>query len=401
MQIAVLTSLYPSSVRPREGLFAERRWSAMSRRGHEVRVVQPLPRAPWPAPRLGPWLGRAGWSEIARTPAAERRVGIEITRPRYWHLPGRARGNARRFCRAALPALLAGHGAFGPRPLDAVVADYAWPAGYAAHALRRLGIPCLITGRGSDVTALAGRTALAAELGAALRAAGHWCAVSRDLLGQMDALGGGRGSLVPNGVDAGLFAPRDRREARAALGQAPDQPLILVVGHLIERKDPLLALEAFARGAPPAARLVFLGRGPLAAAIERRARERGCRERVELRGEVEPEALARWYAAADCLLLTSAREGRPNVVLEAFASGRPALCTEAGGTAELLAELPECLVRSRDPAEIGARLALLLARPPEPGRLRATVLPLTWERCAEALEACLSAALERGKPAAP
>ena len=46
MNIGVLTSLYPSSVNPHEGIFAERRWSRMARRGHAVRVVQPLPHAP-------------------------------------------------------------------------------------------------------------------------------------------------------------------------------------------------------------------------------------------------------------------------------------------------------------------------------------------------------------------
>jgi starch synthase (maltosyl-transferring) len=44
-------------------------------------------------------------------------------------------------------------------------------------------------------------------------------------------------------------------------------------------------------------------------------------------------------AAADMLLLTSAWEGMPNVVLEAMAAGKPVVATNAEGVAELLGPL--------------------------------------------------------------
>ena len=56
MRIEVLTSLYPSPPRPHEGIFAERRWTGMQTRGHEVHVVHPLP-------RTGPFV-RGSWAEI-------------------------------------------------------------------------------------------------------------------------------------------------------------------------------------------------------------------------------------------------------------------------------------------------------------------------------------------------
>jgi glycosyltransferase involved in cell wall biosynthesis len=169
--------------------------------------------------------------------------------------------------------------------------------------------------------------------------------------------------------------------------------VVLVCGHLIERKDPLLALDVFARAAAPGDRLVFLGRGPLESALRKTIQAGSLAERVEVRGEVPPDELARWYAASDLLLLTSRREGRPNVVLEALASGRPVLATDAGGTAELLGALAETmLARTRDPVALARMLKTLLATPSDPARLRAAVAHLTWERSAEALERCLEAA---------
>ena len=124
----------------------------------------------------------------------------------------------------------------------------------------------LVNGRGSDVLQVRGVAGLREELGRGLAAADGYTAVSQDLLEAMVELGGEKAvaALTPNGVDAAHFSPGDPAEARARLGQPLDGPLVLSVGHLIERKDPVLALRAFAAGAPEGARMVYVGRGPLA-----------------------------------------------------------------------------------------------------------------------------------------
>lgn len=382
MRIGVLTSLYPSPERPVEGVFAERRWSGMRARGHEVTLVQPLPYAPGP-------LARGAWGEIRRMPRLEERLGVAVERPRYLHVPGRARFNATRFARVGWKTLAR------RSTSDVVVADYAWPAAAAAPLARAAGVPFVIHGRGSDVLQVAGEAGLGTELAAHLRTAGTWCAVSQDLVEAMDRLGErpGHGRLVPNGVDLERFQPGDRAAARARLGLAPDGRLVLVVGHLIERKDPLLALAAIRaarEGCDEPVRAAFLGRGPLRDALAAAtAGEPG----VRLEGEVTPETLVDWYAAADVLLLTSKREGRPNVVLEALASGRPVVATQAGGTAELLAPFTQRMVADeRTPAALAARLTALFADAPEPDVLRAAIAHLSWEASFEALEACLEEA---------
>ncbi len=386
MNIAVVTSLYPVPARPFEGIFAARRWEGMLARGHAVRVVHALPWAPLP-------IGR--YRALATAPAHEVRGGIPVERPRHLHVPGRPRGNAVRFARRALEALLA-----GPRP-DVVVCDYAWPASALAPLLRAARwpgdprrVPCVVNGRGSDVLQVAGEAGLGRDLGANLAQADGWCAVSQDLVDAMDRVAGGalHGWLVPNGVDMELFSPGERAAARRALGRTEEGTLVVVVGHLIERKDPLLALEAFNAGAPEGARLVFVGRGPLADAVAARAQELGLAGRVELVGERPPAELRDWYRAADALMLTSRREGRPNVVLEALASGTPVIATEAGGTGELLRD-PRWLARGREPRAVGALLGAVLAAPPTAEELRAVVEPLSWRASFETLERFLATAV--------
>jgi len=379
VRIGVLTSLYPAPTRPFEGIFAERRWRGMADRGHEVSVVQPLPRTPGP-------LARGAWAEIRDMPAREVRHGIPVDRPRYWHWPGRSAGNAERFARAGTAVLCAG----GVRP-DVVVADYAWPAASAVDAVGACGVPFVISGRGSDVLQVAGIAELRLVLARCLTRSAGWVGVSQDLVDAMDGLAErpGTGALVPNGVDLERFAPGDRGAARERLGLAREGTLTLVVGHLIERKDPLLALEAFARAAGTEARLVFLGRGPLREDLERSVAARGLTARVSILGEVPPEELQWWYRACDCLLLTSSREGRPNVVLEALASGRPVVATDAGGTRELLAGMDGALVLDRDPESIAKSLRRTLEASWDAAALRERVGHLSWEKSCETLESYL------------
>ncbi len=385
MNIAVLTSLYPSAVRPSEGIFAERRWSRMAARGHRVQVTHPLPRTPFS-------FGREEWGELRRMARHEERAGIQIERPRYFHVPRRARANARRFASCGVKRVLA-----RGRP-DVVVADYAWPAARAVHALERLGVPLVVSGRGSDVLQVAGEAGLAEDLSDCLRRAGSWCAVSRDLVETMDGLGGrpGRGVLVPNGVDLDTFAPGDRSAARERLALPEDAAVVLVVGHLIERKDPLLALRTWARWAQGEARptrLVLVGRGPLRASLMAEIARTGRADDVLLVPRADAAELARWYAAADVLLLTSWREGRPNVVLEALACGRAVLATEAGGTGELLEGLEGMLATTREVDALARALKDVIEAGHDAQELRAHASRFSWDAGLDALEDCLQGAL--------
>lgn len=395
MRVHVLTSLYPSREAPFEGIFARRKWDAFARRGHEVSVVAPVP---WAPPALAALLGEER-ARVARAPRESREGEAAVHRPRFLHVPRRAAGNARAFARVGVEAALRG------RP-DAVVVDYAWPGAEAAPALRALGVPAVVNGRGSDVLQVRESPRLRPRLAAGLAAASALTAVSQDLLDAMSELRreggadpGAPAVLTPNGVDPERFSPGDRAAARARLGLAGDGSLVLVVGHLIPRKDPLLALDAFARLERPGARIVFLGRGPLEGEVRAAAARLGVD--ATLAGERPPEELCDWYRAANALLLTSSREGRPNVVLEALASGLAPVATDAGGTAEVLPDRGAMLVRSRDAGEIAAKLARVLDAPPPVDTLVGAVAALSWGASVDALEDLLARLVEGAAEARP
>lgn len=141
------------------------------------------------------------------------------------------------------------------------------------------------------------------------------------------------GAVVPNCVDAEWFAAQDgtaRADARAAL-RLDDAPTVVCVGRLCRQKGQDLLLRAWPRvtAAVPDARLVLVGDGPDRATLAASAPPG-----VRLAGRAEDPRP--WYAAADVVVLPSRWEGGALVLLEAMASSRSVVSTDAGGAREVL-----------------------------------------------------------------
>lgn len=139
-----------------------------------------------------------------------------------------------------------------------------------------------------------------------------------ELAEQLQALGFLRTQVLARGVDTGLFSPSRRDPAlRATWGAAPEAPVALSVGRLAAEKNLELVIAAFQaiRQTQPAARLVLVGDGPLAARLRARHPD------VVYCGMRRGEDLAAHYASADVFLFPSLTETFGNVVLEALASG--------------------------------------------------------------------------------
>jgi glycosyltransferase involved in cell wall biosynthesis len=100
------------------------------------------------------------------------------------------------------------------------------------------------------------------------------------------------------------------------------------VGRLVSQKDYPMMLRAFARGAAPADRLTILGGGPLADALAEQALALGIIGRVAFAGHVADAASQ--LGGYDALLLSSAYEGVPAVLIEAMAVGLPIIATDCG-----------------------------------------------------------------------
>jgi glycosyltransferase involved in cell wall biosynthesis len=143
---------------------------------------------------------------------------------------------------------------------------------------------------------------------------------------------------VPHAVDndrlraAGdQLSPR-RNELRLELGLPPDQPVILTVGRLIEKKQPLALLEAFrrARERTPCT-LLIVGSGELEGEIRHQVERRQIPD-VVIAGFLNQAELPRAYASADVFCLFSKRNETWGVVVnEAMNFGLPILVSDKVG----------------------------------------------------------------------
>src|SRR5262249_30093936 len=115
-------------------------------------------------------------------------------------------------------------------------AHYAHPEGVAAALLAAvLRVPFVVTMRGSELR-YRHQPQKRFWMGWALRRANHVIAVSEGLRGLAIELGvrPERATVIPNGINAAIFHPRDRARARARYGIGPDERVILTAGDLAE-----------------------------------------------------------------------------------------------------------------------------------------------------------------------
>ena len=92
------------------------------------------------------------------------------------------------------------------------------------------------------------------------------------------------------------------------------------------------------------ARLHFHGDGPERASLEQAIRERNLLSRVTVHGAAAPEELPAIFDRADLLVLPSAGEGLPLVLMESMAYGVPFVATDVGAIRTLAQDNPDVSV---------------------------------------------------------
>jgi teichuronic acid biosynthesis glycosyltransferase TuaC len=334
VRILIVSHLYPSAVDETAGTFVHQQVLALRARGHDVRVIAPLPWAPPGVPR---------YAAHRSVPTCTRVEDVPVLHPRMIALPGARLGPG--IVHTTLRAI-AGHVRRTHRdwPFDLLHAHMLVPDGWAAaSAGHSVGVPVVGTAHGSaDVlttpdrspawrrTVIESITELDQIIAVSQAVADGVCNLARPRHGVR---------VIPNGADPSRFAGIDRGGARATLGLPGDRQTILFVGHLTDLKGVANLVEAVAVNAartPTPPILAIVGEGPLRPALEARVAELGLGDSVRFAGKIAHDEVGMWMAACDVLALPSLSEGLPTVVCEAMVAGRAVVATRVGGTPELV-----------------------------------------------------------------
>lgn len=170
--------------------------------------------------------------------------------------------------------------------------------------------------------------------------------------------------IILNGVDPALFDTAVEPAARSEFGWEVDDPVVGIVAELSPVKDHNTFLHAarLVVDEIPRARFLVIGDGACRSELETLSENLRITTNVRFTGVRRD--VARLLGAIDVFALSSLSECFSIALLEAMACGKPAVCTDVGGTAEILVHgRTGHLVPPRDPRQLADRLIELLSDP--------------------------------------
>ncbi len=374
MRLLTFSSLYPNATKPHHGIFVETRLrQLLGSHPVEARVMAPVPWFPFTHERFG------DYARQARIPRQEVRQGIAIEHPRYPLIPKFGMNLAPwGMALACLPLLRAQ--IRNGQDFDLIDAHYFYPDGVAATLLGHwLKKPVIITARGSDLNLLPHHPIPRRLIQRAAQRAAHLITVSGALKEVLVQLGADANKItvLRNGVDLTLFQPTEREKTRRQLALTT-HPLLVSVGNLVPGKGHDLVIRAIEPLEP--FQLLIIGSGPEQQNLERLVQQLNLDQRVQFKTHLPQAELAKYYSAADALVLASASEGWANVLLESLACGTPVISTAVGGSPELITA-PEAgrLVQERTPQALTQAIQDLFAHLPDREDTRRFASRFNWE----------------------
>jgi glycosyltransferase involved in cell wall biosynthesis len=222
------------------------------------------------------------------------------------------------------------------------------PAEVAQLAAKRIGLPFGFSTHARDA-----RKVTANELAERALSAACVIACNSDVATDIRSTGASV-HLMPHGVDLGRFQPRR---------PPTERPLrILAVGRLVEKKGFDVLIKACARLSFPYC-LRIIGEGSQRTNLERLIARVGVEEHVTLRGAKTHAELPDEYGDAHVVVAPSIidssgdRDGLPNVILEAMASGRAVIASDVSAISNaIIDEETGLLVPPGDPVALAAAL---------------------------------------------
>jgi glycosyltransferase involved in cell wall biosynthesis len=383
MKVLVLSHMYPSTANEVSGIFVHEQVKALVEKGVDVRVVSPVPWAPFPVNRMS-----QKWKAYSRIPARSVWDGIKVSYPRYLAFPkGWFFASSGKHMYQGIKKVVAE--IYREFPFDLIHAHVALPDGYAAMLVaNKLAKPFVVTIHGADAYVTVSRNRQCHEgVSKVVEAAARVIVVSerlKQVLGKKLGEVKNNMTVIYNGVSLSKAYP-------GQVSKTDSSKILLSLGYLIERKGHRYVLEAVAQLLPryPELRYLIAGSGPLRPDLEALTRKLGIQSNVQFLGFVPNKDLPRLLSLCDIFVLPSWDEAFGVVYLEAMLNGKPVIGCQGEGPEDFVEHgKTGLLVKPRNVESLIEALDFLLSHPDEAKamgeRAREVVLAnYTWEKNAE------------------
>ncbi|RJE47609.1 glycosyl transferase [Dehalobacter sp. MCB1] len=330
MKILVISHMYPSSQNPAYGIFIHKQVKALQDQGCEIKVVSPVPYAPWPLPALQP-----KWRAYASIPDHDVVDGVEVYYPRYLEFPRSYfleqsgyfmyRGIRRQIAQIRRDF-----------PFELIHAHVALPDGHAAFLLKKDDdVPLVVTIHGQDFqSTMSKNEKCRRRLFEVLEGTDRIITVSSKLKNIIrDQAFFSKTEVINNGIDLNDCVPppdisdNTRKEIR-----------ILSVSNLKKTKGIDLNLRAVSSltGKYPSLKYFIAGDGEERQALEDLTESLNLKDKVIFLGKLTHPEVMKEMAEADIFSLPSWQEGFGVVYIEAMAQGLPVIGVRGEGIEDAL-----------------------------------------------------------------
>jgi len=358
MRVLVISHMYPSTFNEAAGIFVHDQVKELIRQGCEVKVVSPVPWAPFPLNALSD-----KWKSYSSIPHQIEWEGVEVYYPRYIAFPRDAffASSGRRIYLMFKSLASEVHKHFR---FDLIHAHVALPDGSAAVLLgEKLQKPVVVTIHGQDLyRTIHKSTTCKAAISSVFEKAAAVITVSNVLKGLADKNLGfdSKTRVISNGVAL------DKVRSEGAGAERVQGKTILSASYLIPRKGIEFNLRAVSRLAVkhPDIRYRVIGGGPETDRLKKLASELGLSGRVEFLGHLSNADVMKHMAEADIFSLPSWDEAFGVVYVEAMAHGRPVIGCKGEGIEDVVEHgKTGLLVIPRDVSSLADAMDFLLDNP--------------------------------------
>jgi glycosyltransferase involved in cell wall biosynthesis len=167
--------------------------------------------------------------------------------------------------------------------------------------------------------------------------------------------------VVPNGVELDRFQQTYQGDGRAELGITAEDTLLVYSGRLGPEKNIDFLLRSFSGAAEAVdhVHLLLIGGGLEEENLKKLASQLGISDRVHFIGMIEYELMPRFLSMCDLFVTASVTEVHPLSVIEAMASGLPALGIHSVGVGDIIEDGRTGLLASQNQAAFAAKLTRL------------------------------------------
>ena len=166
--------------------------------------------------------------------------------------------------------------------------------------------------------------------------------------------------VVPNGVELKRYQ-QACEDCRLAFGFTPEDTLLIYSGRLGPEKSVDFLLRAFAGvvEAVEDVHLLIVGGGPEEESLKKLAAETGAADRVHFFGMVAYDRMPQYLAMCDVFVTASVTEVHPLSVIEAMATGLPALGIHSVGVGDTIEDGNTGFLARQNQAAYAAKLTRL------------------------------------------